>query len=66
MKLSGIDGLQLFEEARELRPETKGVVITSYPSKETLEKAKRLGLDCTLMIEQKGLEKSGWAHHYCS
>ena len=44
LKLPGIDGLQVFEEAKEIKPETKGVIITAYPSKETLEKAKRLGL----------------------
>jgi DNA-binding NtrC family response regulator len=44
LKLPGIDGLQVFEQAKELKPETKGVIITAYPSKETKEKAKRLGL----------------------
>ncbi len=44
LKLPGIDGLQVFEQAKELQPETKGVIITAYPSKETQEKAKRLGL----------------------
>jgi len=44
LKLPGIDGLQLFEQAKELRPETKGVIITAYPSKETQQKAQRLGL----------------------
>jgi len=44
LRLPGIDGLQVFEEAKELKPETKGVIITAYPSKETLEKAKSLGL----------------------
>jgi len=44
LRLPGIDGLQVFEEAKELKPETKGVIITAYPSKETLEKAKGLGL----------------------
>jgi len=44
LKLPGIDGLQVFEEAKELKPETKGVIIAAYPSKETLEKAKGLGL----------------------
>jgi len=44
LKLPGIDGLQVFEQAKELKPETKGVIITAYPSKETQEKAKRLGL----------------------
>jgi DNA-binding NtrC family response regulator len=44
LKLPGIDGLQVFEHAKKLKPGTKGVIITAYPSKETQEKAKRLGL----------------------
>jgi two-component system NtrC family response regulator/two-component system nitrogen regulation response regulator GlnG len=44
LRLPGIDGLQVFEEAKELKPKTKGVIVTAYPSKETLAKAKRLGL----------------------
>lgn len=44
LKLPGIDGLQVFEEAKELKSETRGVIITAYPSKETREKAQRLGL----------------------
>ena len=44
LRLPGIDGLQVFEQAKELKPETKGVIITAYPSKETREKAQRLGL----------------------
>lgn len=44
LKLPGIDGLQVFEEAKGLKPETKGVIITAYPSKESKEKARRLGL----------------------
>jgi DNA-binding NtrC family response regulator len=44
LRLPGIDGLQVFERVKELKPQTKGVIITAYPSKETLEKAKRLGL----------------------
>jgi len=44
LRLPGIDGLQVFEQAKELKSETKGIIITAYPSKETLEKAKRLGL----------------------
>ncbi len=44
LRLPGIDGLQVFEHAKELTPETKGVIITAYPSKETKEKARRLGL----------------------
>jgi DNA-binding response OmpR family regulator len=44
LRLPGIDGLQVFEQAKELKPEAKGIIITAYPSKETQEKAKRLGL----------------------
>lgn len=44
LRLPGIDGLQVFEQAKELKPETKGVIITAYPSKETEDKARRLGL----------------------
>lgn len=44
LRLPGIDGLQVYEHVKELTPETKGVIITAYPSRETLEKAKRLGL----------------------
>ncbi len=44
LKLPGIDGLQVFEQAKELKPGTKGVIITAYPSKESQEKARRLGL----------------------
>ncbi len=44
LRLPGIDGLQVFEHAKELKAETKGIIITAYPSKETQERAKKLGL----------------------
>jgi len=44
LRLPGIDGLQVYEDAKELQPKTKGVIITAYPSRETRDKAKRLGL----------------------
>jgi len=44
LRLPGIDGLQVFEHAKEMTPETKGIIITAYPSRETKEKAQRLGL----------------------
>jgi len=44
LRLPGIDGLQVFERAKRLKPETKGVMITAYPSIETRDKARRLGL----------------------
>jgi len=44
LRLPGIDGLEVYEQAKDFRPETQGIMITAYPSKETREKAKRLGL----------------------
>ena len=44
LRLPGIDGLQVFEHAKELKPKAKGILITAYPSQETQDKAKRLGL----------------------
>ncbi len=44
LRLQGIDGLQVFEQAKKLKPQTKGVMITAYPSVETRDKARRLGL----------------------
>lgn len=44
LRLPGIDGLQVFEQAKELKSPAKGIIMTAYPSKETMEKAKRLGL----------------------
>lgn len=44
LRLPDTDGLHVFEHARELEPKAQGIIITAYPSKETREKAKRLGL----------------------
>lgn len=44
LRLPGLDGLQVFEQAKKLKPNTKGVMITAYPSIETRDKARRLGL----------------------
>jgi len=44
LRLPGIDGLEVYEQAKDFRPETQGIMITAYPSKETREKAERLGL----------------------
>ncbi len=44
LRLPGIDGLQVFEEAKELRPKTKGVIISAFPSKQSVEKAEKLGI----------------------
>jgi len=44
LKLPDIDGLQVFEEAKGLKPGAKGILITAFPSKETKERAKKLGI----------------------
>src|SRR4030042_5576630 len=44
LRLPGIDGLQVFEKAKQLEADTKGILITSFPSKESQEKARTLGL----------------------
>jgi len=44
LRLPDIDGMTVFEQAKELKPGTKGVVITAYPTEESREKARRLGL----------------------
>jgi CheY-like chemotaxis protein len=44
LRLPGIDGLQVLEQAKALKPETKGVIVTAYPTKESYEKAKSLGV----------------------
>ncbi len=44
LRLPGIDGLRVFEEAKDIKPQTRGVIITAYPSKETLRRAKEIGL----------------------
>ncbi|HEX7365035.1 MAG TPA: response regulator [Dehalococcoidia bacterium] len=44
LRLPGLDGLRVFEEVKDVKPEIKGVIITAYPSNETLTKAKEIGL----------------------
>ncbi len=44
IRLPGMDGWQVYDQVREVAPETKGVITTAYPSQETLDKAKKLGL----------------------
>jgi DNA-binding response OmpR family regulator len=44
LRLPGIDGLQVFEQAKQLEADTKGILITAFPSKESQEKARNLGL----------------------
>lgn len=44
LRLPGIDGLHVFEEVKDLKPGTQGVIITAHPSKETRDKARDLGL----------------------
>ena len=43
LKLPGKDGIEVLREARENRPQLKGIIITAYPSVETAIKAGREG-----------------------
>jgi len=79
LRLPGINGLQLFEHPKELKTGTKGIVITAYPSPETREKAKKLGildylakpfkvdeLEKTIRgaLEEPEIKKVGKEHHW--
>ncbi len=44
LRLPDIDGLQVFEIAKKIRPEIKGIIITAFPSKDTHERGKDLGI----------------------
>jgi len=44
LKLPDIDGLQVFEQVKKITPGIKGIIITAFPSKETHEKGKSLGI----------------------
>ena len=43
IRLPGKDGVEVFQEAKEYRPDLKGIIITAYPSVETTTKSIRLG-----------------------
>jgi DNA-binding response OmpR family regulator len=43
LKLPGKDGIEVLKEAKEKRPQLKGVIITAYPSVETAVKATKEG-----------------------
>jgi DNA-binding NtrC family response regulator len=59
LKLPDIDGLQLYEYIKKIDPKIAGIMITGYPSQETEEKAKKLGLADFLPkpFDLDGLEK---------
>ena len=44
LRLPGIDGLHVFEHAKEIKAGTKGIIITAHPSPETQDKAQKLGV----------------------
>ncbi len=44
LRLPGIDGLEVFERVKASAPGTRGIIITAFPSRESQEKARRLGL----------------------
>ncbi|HEY32453.1 MAG TPA: response regulator [Dehalococcoidia bacterium] len=43
LRLPGKDGLEVLREARERRPQLKGIIITAYPSVETAVAAMKIG-----------------------
>jgi len=43
LKLPGKDGIEVLREAKEKRPQLKGIIITAYPSIETAVEATKLG-----------------------
>ncbi len=43
IRLRGSDGIDLLEEAKAHNPNVKAIIITAYPSVETIEKATKLG-----------------------
>jgi len=43
IRLRGSDGIDLLEEAKAHNPDVKAIIITAYPSVETIEKATKLG-----------------------
>jgi DNA-binding response OmpR family regulator len=43
LKLPGKDGIEVLREAKEKRPQLKGVIITAYPSIETAVEATKIG-----------------------
>jgi DNA-binding response OmpR family regulator len=44
LRLPDIDGMEVIERAREMRPETKVLIITGYPSVATAVKAVKIGV----------------------
>jgi DNA-binding NtrC family response regulator len=44
LKMPGMDGIELFDEFRELRPEVPVIIITAYGSTETAEEALNKGI----------------------
>jgi len=44
LRMPGMDGLQVVRELRQTRPNMKVIVVTGYPSQDTLQEAARLGV----------------------
>ena len=44
LRMPGMDGLQVVRKMRETRPNMKVIVVTGYPTQETLLEAERLGV----------------------
>lgn len=44
LRLPGMDGIEVWEEAQKIKPNIKGILITAYPSVDTTTSALRLGV----------------------
>jgi DNA-binding NtrC family response regulator len=60
IKLKKLNGIEVLEEIKKVRPEIKAMMLTGYPSLETARKAKQLGAQAYSVkpIESEELEET--------
>jgi DNA-binding NarL/FixJ family response regulator len=58
IKLKKRDGVSVLAEIKQVRPETKAIMLTGYPTHETASESTRLGADayCIKPIDRRDLE----------
>jgi len=59
IKLKKMDGVQVLGKLKEIRPSIKTIMLTGYPTHDTVEEAMRLGADayCLKPIDRSELER---------
>ena len=59
IKLKKMDGVQVLRKLKEIQPDIKVIMLTGYPTHETVEEAMRLGANayCLKPIDRSELEK---------